>query len=170
MKRVAIPMYEVSVIIPVLNEGYYLERLLKALHSQEDIVLDVIVADAGSKDNSKRIAKKYGARIVEGGLHSVGRNNDAKAAKYERLLFLDADANFHKQFIKNCIKHLVNKKIEVASVLTKPDFISVKNALLEIKGKDIVKMGKIARRNALNHFDIKKIVKKTEEVYNTVLK
>jgi glycosyltransferase involved in cell wall biosynthesis len=111
----------ISVIIPTLNEECYLKKLLHILSSQEGIKLDVIVADAGSKDNTLKIAKEYGARIVKGGLPAVGRNKGAKSAKYQKLLFLDADVEFPKDFIKMCLDYMQNKKLDVASIFTKPN-------------------------------------------------
>jgi glycosyltransferase involved in cell wall biosynthesis len=58
---------EFSVVIPCLDEadtlGICLEKL-KTVSKNENIELEVIVADNGSKDGSQKIAAKHGARIV----------------------------------------------------------------------------------------------------------
>lgn len=114
-------MYTLSVIIPVLNDEYHLERLIKALRIQEGVKLDIIVADAGSQDNSRRIAKKYGVKVIKGGLPPVGRNSGAEVAKHEQILFLDADVVFPKNFISTCLCYMKKRKFESASVFSKPD-------------------------------------------------
>ena len=60
------------------------------------------------------MAKNYGCRIVKGGMPPVGRNNGAKAAKGDILLFLDADVQFNNNFLKNAVKELHEKKLDVA--------------------------------------------------------
>ena len=123
-------MYELSVIIPVLDEEYHLERLIKALKLQRGVKLDIIVADAGSQDNSRIIAKKYGVKVVKGGLPSVGRNNGTKVAKYGQILFLDADVIFPRGFVVKCLRDMKKRKLNVASVLTKPDSKKIVDRLL----------------------------------------
>ena len=114
-------MYPLSVVVPVLNEEYYLERLLRNLSAQKGVLLDIIVADAGSKDKSREIAQKYGARVVEGGKPPVGRNNGVPFAKYREILFLDADVDFHENFVCRCLDDMKKKRLVVATVLTNPE-------------------------------------------------
>jgi glycosyltransferase involved in cell wall biosynthesis len=80
-----------SIIIPTLNEEKYLPLLLQSIKKQKFSDYEIIVADAGSKDRTIEIAKQCGCRIVPGGLPSKGRNEGAKIAKGDLLLFLDAD-------------------------------------------------------------------------------
>ncbi len=81
----------VSVIIPTKNEEKYLPQLLKGLKNQTVKPYEIIVADAGSTDSTVKIAKRYGAKVVKGGIPAVGKNNGALAATGDILLFLDAD-------------------------------------------------------------------------------
>lgn len=82
-----------SVIIPTLNEAEALPRLLAALREQQDIDLEVIVADGGSQDGSQSIAQGYGAQVV---VSPTGRgrqmNQGARQATQPLLLFLHADS------------------------------------------------------------------------------
>jgi glycosyltransferase involved in cell wall biosynthesis len=84
----------ISVIIPTLNEEKYIESSLKSLINQDyKGEYEIIVADGMSKDNTVRIAKKFADKVItvkQRGV-SAGRNEGAKIAKGEILLFLDAD-------------------------------------------------------------------------------
>lgn len=82
---------QTSVIIPALNEASHLSELLPLIKQQTLNQTEIIVADAGSTDGTPEVARQYGARIVEGGLPSFGRNTAAQAARGEWLVFIDAD-------------------------------------------------------------------------------
>jgi glycosyltransferase involved in cell wall biosynthesis len=105
----------VSIIIPTLNEEAYLPRLIASIRAQDYKDCEIIVADNGSRDRTRAIARQAGARVVPGGLPGVGRNHGVAAARGEFLLFLDADtvlpegflakimARFEKDFIDICV-------------------------------------------------------------------
>lgn len=91
-----------SIIIPTLNEEENLPKLLQSIKKQKlNQELEIIVSDAGSQDKTREIAKSFGCIIVEGGLLSKGRNNGAKEAKGDLLLFADADTVLPLNFLKN---------------------------------------------------------------------
>src|SRR3989338_940044 len=110
----------ISLIIPAFNEEGYLPRLLESIKKQAYKNYEIIVADANSKDKTRQIAKRYGCRIVKGGMPAVGRNNAAKAAKGDILLFLDADIQFDKNFLKNTIKEFEERNLNVAGCYIRP--------------------------------------------------
>ena len=89
----------ISIIIPTLNEEKYLPKLLDCIRKQSYKDYEIIVADSNSKDKTRQIAKKYGCRIVKGGMPAKGRNNGAKAAKSEILLFVDGVIHFDNDFL-----------------------------------------------------------------------
>lgn len=110
-----------SIIIPTLNEENYLPVLLESIKKQnfqEDY--EIIVADAGSKDKTIEIAKKYGCRIIPGGLPAKGRNEGAKIAAGETLLFLDADVKLPQDFFKKSLKEFKKRKLDGASFRLTP--------------------------------------------------
>lgn len=82
---------QLSIVIPAKNEAKTLPRLLKAVQAQEGVELEVIVADAGSTDETRSIAEQFGARVVDGGLPGPGRNAGARIAAGEWICFHDAD-------------------------------------------------------------------------------
>ncbi|HTL16180.1 MAG TPA: TIGR04283 family arsenosugar biosynthesis glycosyltransferase [Patescibacteria group bacterium] len=80
----------VSVIIPVVNEAKHLPRTLEQAATNKPG--EIIVADGGSHDETVRIAKGYGARVVTCGPNRARQMNAGAAlARGEVLLFLHAD-------------------------------------------------------------------------------
>lgn len=104
----------ISIVIPAYNEEKYLPKLLNCIKKQTYKDYEVIVADANSKDKTREIAKRFGCKIVKGGMPAFGRNNGAKSAKGKILLFLDADVQFYNNFLKNAIDEFEEKKLDIA--------------------------------------------------------
>lgn len=112
----------ISIIVPALNEEKYLPRLLQSIKEQDfEEDLEIIVADAGSKDKTREIAKKFDCKIVEGGLPAKGRNEGAKKAKNDLLFFIDADIALPKDFFRKIIKEFNNKGLDIATFVILPD-------------------------------------------------
>jgi len=57
---------------------------------------------------------------VNGGLPSKGRNNGAKIAKGDILLFLDSDTMLPKDFLKDNLKEFNKRKLVTAGIILKP--------------------------------------------------
>jgi len=111
----------ISIIIPTLNEEKYLPKLLQSIKEQDfNGELEIIVADAGSKDKTREIAKSFGCKIVEGGLPAKGRNEGAKKAKSDLLFFVDADILLPKDFLRKALKEFLQKNLAVASFSIHP--------------------------------------------------
>jgi len=104
-----------SIIIPTLNEEKYLPLLLDSIKKQDFKDYEIIVADASSKDKTLNIAKENNCRIVHGGLPGKARNEGAKIAKGDLLLFLDADVLLDPNFLVKSLKSFENKKLDVAT-------------------------------------------------------
>lgn len=61
--------YGINIIIPTLNEEKLLPFLLELIKKENTKNnIEVIVADAGSFDKTRQIAKFYGCKVVPGGL------------------------------------------------------------------------------------------------------
>lgn len=84
----------VSVVIPVKDDAEYLRRCLAALAAQTRAPREVVVVDNGSTDASRRVARRYGARLVRerrpGIPAAASRGYDA--ARGRVIARLDADS------------------------------------------------------------------------------
>ena len=103
-----------SIIIPTYNEEEYLPVLLESIKKQSFENYEIIVADANSTDRTREIAEEYGCIVVEGGLPAVGRNNGAKVAKGEYLLFLDSDLELTDDYLRDVIYEFRMERLGIA--------------------------------------------------------
>jgi len=104
-----------SIIIPTLNEEKNLPRLLTAIRKEDIEDLEIVVADAGSKDKTIEIARAFNCVVTKGGLPAVGRNRGVKVAKGDILLFLDADIILSEGFLKNALEKFSERDLSIAS-------------------------------------------------------
>jgi glycosyltransferase involved in cell wall biosynthesis len=125
-----------SIIIPAYNEEKNLGKLLESIKKQDYKDYEILVSDAGSVDKTTAIAKKYSCRIVKGGLPAKGRNNGAKYAKGDILLFLDSDIILPKYFLKKSFLEFKKRNLDAAGVSLTP----ISNNLLDIFFHDIYNM------------------------------
>lgn len=110
-----------SIIIPTYNEEKYLPLLLRSIRRQSYHDYEIIVADAGSRDGTLKVANEYGARVVVGGMPGVGRNAGAKAARGNIFLFLDADVVLvSNDFLHSCMAELHRRKLDIATCKINP--------------------------------------------------
>jgi len=109
-----------SIIIPTFNEEKYLPLLLESIKRQKFSDYEIIVADAGSKDKTKEIAREYNCKIISGGLPAKGRNNGARASQGNLLLFLDADVILPQSFFEKSLNEFKKRKLKIASFFLMP--------------------------------------------------
>ena len=111
-----------SIVIPTFNEEKYLPRLLNSIKNQDFFDYEIIVSDAESSDKTIEIAKKYGAKtlVYTTTKHpSAQRNEGAKIAKGELLLFLDADVVLTPGFLTSALKEFKNRQLSAAAFYIK---------------------------------------------------
>ena len=101
----------VSVVIPAYNEATYIDRLLEALSKQRYESFEVIVSDANSRDGTDEVVNSFKDKLDIKMVVSpprgpgAGRNEGAKLARGEWLLFLDADVVIRNpDFIQTLLK------------------------------------------------------------------
>ena len=86
----------VSIIIPTLNAGAYMEKLFSMLQAQDIKFLEIIIIDSSSGDNTVDIAKGFGAKTIVIPRHTFNhgktRNMAAMEAKGDILVFMTQDA------------------------------------------------------------------------------
>lgn len=112
---------DISIVIPTLNEEEDLPVLLESIKNQTyQGKVEVIVADAGSKDKTQKIAKQYGAKVVPGGMPGPGRNRGAEVATGEFLFFFDADVELPRDFLEKALAELNERFVDLATCEFKP--------------------------------------------------
>lgn len=116
-------MTPISIVIITLNEAERIGNILSDLAKQSYQAFEVIVVDSNSDDHTCQIAEGFGEQLPALTVHkmskrgvSLGRNTGATLAKYERLLFLDADVRLDHDFLKKATHVLDNKSLKVAGV------------------------------------------------------
>ena len=88
-------MLSISIIIPTLREGAFLERTLKQFN-ELTLPHEIIITDGGSTDETLDIARRYTDKITvwtESRRQTFGeaKNAGAKLANGDYLVFIDAD-------------------------------------------------------------------------------
>jgi len=103
----------ISIVIPVYNEEKYIHRTLRAIRSQTFTDFEVIVKDGGSHDQTIKIAKKFADKVVSMPDTSAAdaRNQGARYAEGEILVFMDADTFLLPQTLERFNKSMDNKKV-----------------------------------------------------------
>jgi glycosyltransferase involved in cell wall biosynthesis len=85
-----------SIIVPAHNEEAFIRQTLRALDTAAraaGVPFEIIVVDDASTDRTAAIAAAQGARIVGADVRQIAaaRNVGARAARGDRLVFVDAD-------------------------------------------------------------------------------
>ncbi|WP_026766471.1 glycosyltransferase family 2 protein [Selenomonas ruminantium] len=91
------------------------DNLQKSLMSLYESVDEIIVIDTGSQDNSKEIAKQYGARVYEFPWQddfSAPRNFALEKASGDWIVFIDADEYFTEDTASN-LRLLIKRYHEI---------------------------------------------------------
>ena len=88
-------MIKISFVIPTLNAGLVLESCLKSIKKQtvSSKEYEIIIADGGSSDNTKQIAKKYNSKIIHNPLITAeaGKAIGVKKAIGKYIALIDSD-------------------------------------------------------------------------------
>ncbi|WAC19633.1 glycosyltransferase family 2 protein [Luteolibacter sp. SL250] len=91
---------DLTFLFPCLNEAetlaYCINEVRKSLEVDESISFEILVADNGSTDESREIARANGARVVEVGEKGYGAalRGGFEAAEGRYVMFADADATY----------------------------------------------------------------------------
>lgn len=111
-------MKKFSVVIPLYNKSYSIEKCINSVLSQTHTDYEIIIVNDGSKDNSLSIVKSsFKGEIDDGTIIvinqknqgvSVARNIGVEASNFDYICFLDADDEWKPDFLQN-IKRLINE-------------------------------------------------------------
>ena len=95
---------DVSVIVPAYNEAKYIGACLAAIKRQQfSGTFEVIVGDGNSTDGTQKIARDYGAMVVEEkyGTASGGRYAGSKVARGKIYIFTSSDTVPCQGWVRN---------------------------------------------------------------------
>lgn len=129
----------ISIVIPTLNEEGTIEKTLKSLREFTGDY-EIIVSDGRSHDRTIEIARTYANKvIVYNGMKrqtiGKGRNDGAKMASGDYLVFLDADVSIKNpnEFFEKALKVFEKNKQIIAMttyIRVLPEFETVSDKII----------------------------------------
>lgn len=114
---------KIDIVVPVHNEGLFIEGFLKELFNENkslQSIRNIIFVDDGSSDNTAAIIKNYRNRKIR--LISYTRNHGkgyamriglkkAKKTGADAVIFMDGDRQHHPKHLSKFIKYIQQFKI-----------------------------------------------------------
>ncbi len=102
-----------SFVVPAHNEEALVGRTLDAIRAAADAIgqpFEMVVVDDASTDRTAEIARERGANVVQVNYRQIAatRNAGAKAARGERLFFVDADTVVDERVLRAALRALDN--------------------------------------------------------------
>jgi rSAM/selenodomain-associated transferase 2 len=98
----------ITVIIPTLNESEQIGNLIKhLLDTHQEGLVEIIVSDAASKDDTAKIAATYGVKVLQTKKASRAHqmNEAARLAKGDILYFVHADVLPPSTYFQDILKY-----------------------------------------------------------------
>jgi len=102
----------VSIIIPTNNSGEAVEECLRSIQGQDYPSYEVIIVDNFSNDDTLKMAREFGAKIIRQKCNPAQARNigvDNSTGRY--VLFLDSDQVLSPKVIEDCVERGENEKI-----------------------------------------------------------
>lgn len=111
------PPLSVSIILPTLNEEYFIETTLQSIHNQNVIqkypeCFEIILIDSNSDDKTVDISKKYVDKIIlceKGKLNA--RHIATEYSSGDVIVAVDADTYYPPNWLNEMLKYYNNKKV-----------------------------------------------------------
>lgn len=108
-------MLKVSIIITVFNRAHFLKKALLSLKNQSLAAEEIIISDDGSQEDVPSAIQgivsdmnckvKFTSQVHKGFRLARCRNNGARVASGEYLIFIDQDIVLTKNFIETFLKY-----------------------------------------------------------------
>ena len=104
---------KVSIVIPAFNEEEFIKECLVSVLNQKELPDEIIVVDNNSTDDTAKIAKRLGAKVVTENRQGLifARNKGFDCAKYEILARCDADTVVPTNWVKRIKYNFEKQKI-----------------------------------------------------------
>lgn len=98
----------VSAIIPAYNAAGFIHRAIESALAQTHHLLEIIVVDDGSQDDTAEVAQRYPVTVIHksNGGPASARNTGASVASGEWLAFLDHDDSWHPNKTEQQLKYV----------------------------------------------------------------
>src|SRR5262245_4141770 len=101
----------ISYIVPAHNEQTCLGRTLPAIHESARATgqdYEIIVVDDASTDATADVARRHGATVLPVKHRQIAatRNSGARAARGERLFFVDADTTINPRAVAAALQSM----------------------------------------------------------------
>jgi len=131
-------MVEVSVVIPTKNEENQIGTTLNHLLRQSFTNFEIVVSDGKSTDKTKSVVESYVPKFKKRGIKlkfistskkgvSEGRNFGAENARGKYIYFFDADVYPVKDFIRDTLSELKQRRLSLATCKSKGSDDKLKN-------------------------------------------
>ena len=114
---------KLTIYIPAWNEeegiGDVIEHLPKSIDGIDNI--EILVVDDGSIDNTAKIAREHGVKVVSHGIHRGVGQAFQSAVQYglenktDILVSIDADGQFNSDQIPDMIKPLLKNEVDMVT-------------------------------------------------------
>jgi glycosyltransferase involved in cell wall biosynthesis len=117
---------KISLICTVYNEEKTIATLLESIENQTRVPDEIIIVDAGSKDNTVPIIRNFTNKlpiklIISSGVNvSTGRNIAIRNTLYDIIASTDGGCEIDKYWLQNIIKPFEDKNVDIVSGVYTP--------------------------------------------------
>ncbi len=110
----------VSVIVPTFNSARFFPACLQSIADQNYPNIETLVVDSFSTDETAKIAREHGAKVISfKGTQAAARNVGIAKSKGEFVLFLDSDQRLERGTIEECARICLTQSVEAVKI---PEF------------------------------------------------
>lgn len=106
---------KISAIIPAYNEEKSIENAILSLKNQDfpKDEFEIIIVNDGSTDRTREIAEKYAHKVItqKNQGPAFAKNNGAKKAKGDIIVFMDADTTVSSNYFKEIMKAVKRENV-----------------------------------------------------------
>jgi len=113
----------VSIVIPALNSEKTIEKCLTGVNDQTYENIEVILVDAGSEDQTVKMANQMGAKVINANIRNMAKqtNIGAKYSNGEYIYRLDSDVVLSRNVVEECVRKCEIENCEAVSTYWGPD-------------------------------------------------
>lgn len=106
------PEFLFSVVIPTYNRAGFIGRTIESVLNQRYRLLEIIVVDDGSTDNTREVVESYRSNFItyikiENSERGAARNTGIAHARGEYITFLDSDDLYYPDYLSNARESIV---------------------------------------------------------------